>query len=71
MLPYTAVDLIHAITADLVPEGEPDPDACHPPATNPRRDPRRPIPAHTGGPVTQVTRGHAPQWSRLAASELS
>ncbi len=35
MLPYTAVDLIHTITADLVPEGEPDPDRA--PATQRRR----------------------------------
>ncbi len=26
MLPYTAIDMLHAITADLVPEGDPNLD---------------------------------------------
>lgn len=26
MLPYTAVDMLHAVTANLVPEREPDQD---------------------------------------------
>ncbi len=26
MLPYTAVDMLQAVTANLVPEGEPDQD---------------------------------------------